>query len=393
MRVLHLSKFFPPVSGGIETVVHELADGLSQRGVDVRVICANTRARTEHDKSKLGYPVLRTASLGRLLSTSVAPGMLAQVRRASPDVDLIHVHMPDPMAALALFIADPTCKIVVHWHSDVMRQRIGLKLYSPLQRWLLQRADAIVCTSPAYAAASPWLQAWRDKLVVIPIGVRGLSPPSPDEEEAVRRRAGGRRVVFSLGRMTRYKGFDVLIDAAAMLRDDCVIIVGGDGDLLSSYRERVRQRGLSRQIQFVGHVRPEELGAYFSVADVFCLPSTTRAEAYGVVILEAMSLGKPVVATNIVGSGVPWVNQAGVTGLNVPINDAQALVRALNTILGDPGLARQMGASAKARFVAELNADSMVDNTLALYSKLCGQGLPSVGIDESSLPARQDSVT
>ncbi|HEX6705411.1 MAG TPA: glycosyltransferase [Albitalea sp.] len=369
MKVLQLCKFYSPVSGGMESVALELTEGLARRGFEMEVLCANTSMRTEIDACN-GYTVTRAASLGRLLSMSVTPALLAHagmVRRA----DIVHVHMPDPMTALALWLARPCGKVVVHWHSDVVRQRFALQMYRPLQHWLLRRADALIATSRAYAEASPWLRGWRKKITVIPIGISDPSRPGDEAGAArLRERFGGRRIVFSLGRMTYYKGFDVLIDAAAMLQDDCVIIAGGEGELLLRHRDEVVRRGLAHKVAFVGPIPHDEIGAYFRAASVFCLASTQRAEAYGVVLVEAMAMGVPVVATDIPGSAVPWVNQSGVTGLTVPVGDAAALANAINAIVADDAYAARLGQAARKRYLQCLHAEAMVRETEQLYRRL-----------------------
>jgi len=371
MNILQLTKFYAPAKGGIETVVLELAQGLSRSGLGIQVLCAGTELRTRRDCTPEGIAVTRAGSLGRFQSTSIAPALVPHTRRMAPSVDVIHVHMPDPMAALALWVARPAAKLVVHWHSDVVRQRAALHLYRPLQQWLLRRADAIIATSEPYAQSSTWLQPWKHKTVVIPIGIsdhRGLS--QPETVRRIRERFGGREIVFSLGRMTYYKGFDVLIDAAASVPEHCVIVVGGDGELLEHYRSEARRRGLAGRIHFVGRIPDHDLASYFEAASMFCLPSTQRAEAYGVVLLEAMAMGKPIVATEIPGSAVPWVNQSEVTGLNVAVGDAAALAEAVSRIGSDKACAVRFGEAARARYEQCLSADTMVRSTKALYAEL-----------------------
>ena len=371
MKTLQISKFYPPVMGGIESVAFELTEGLNRQGVETDVLCAHIGSSTLRERSAAGYRIVRAGSLGKLLSTSMSPAMLLEARRMCSDYDVIHVQMPDPMAALALWFARPRAKIVLHWQSDVINQRRALKLYEPLQNWLLRRADAIIATTPPYAEASPSLQAWKSKVEVIPLGITPIdSRGAADKARALRERFGSRKIVFSLGRMTYYKGFDVLIDAARLLPADAVVVVGGGGELLPTYRERVAAEGLAGRIEFVGRIPDEDIPGYFEAASVFCLSSIVRAEAYGVVLLEAMAMGKPIVTTDIPGSGVPWVNQNEVTGLNVPVSDGRAMAAALTRILQDDALAARFGAAGKERFLTQLTAESMVSRTLSLYRRL-----------------------
>ena len=355
----------------MEAVVFELAEGLARRGVDLDVLCAGRERQTVVETRPAGYRVTRAGSWGSFLATSVAPALLGRLRELQQGRDLIHVHMPDPLAALALWHQPTPAKVVVHWHSDVVRQRIARRLYEPLQQWLLSRADAIVATSEPYAASSPWLKRWSAKTTVVPIGI-GDNAGRRDAAaaEAVRRRFGNRRIVFSLGRMSQYKGFDVLIDAASRLPEHCVVVVGGDGELLERHRREVAARGLADRIVFVGRISDQELPAYYQAAHVFCLASTLRSEAYGVAIVEAMAMSTPVVATDIAGSGVPWVNQSGVTGKNVPPGDSKALAEALTEIIDDEALAARYAHAARKRYLKHLTATSMVDATARLYERV-----------------------
>lgn len=373
MKVLQLSKFYPPVMGGIESVAWELTEGLNRRGVATDVLCSSHRPRSVHQVAPAGYRIVRAGTLGTLLSTSIAPPMVALIRRMAAHAEVVHLHMPDPMAAAAFWAARPRSALVLHWHSDVIRQRRAMRLYEPLQRWLLERADAVIATSEPYADASAALAPWRHKVAVIPIGISDNRPAACDlKAQALRQRYPGRRIVFALGRMTYYKGFDVLIDAAAQLPDDCVVLVGGDGELLADYRARVAARELADKVHFLGHVRDADLASHFHACDIFCMPSTVRAEAYGVAMLEAMVMGKPIVATDIAGSGVPWVNQHGRTGFNAPVRDPGSLAASLRRLLVDPGLREHLGAAARRRYEAEFRADRMTQRTLDLYRSLAG---------------------
>ena len=373
MKVLQLCKFYPPVWGGIESAAWELNEGLARAGVRADILCAHQRARTEVSTFEAGYQVTRAASLGMLLSTSIAPALLWQLRRLAAGRDLIHVHMPDPMAALAVWAMRPAARVVLHWHSDVVRQRRAMRLYEPLQRWLLTRADAIIATSAAYAQASVPLQPWQHKISVIPIGISdNHSQACSIKAAAIRQRFQGRSIVFALGRITYYKGFEVLIDAAADLPDAAVVLIGGAGQGLGELQAQLSARGLAGKVHMLGAVADEDLPSYFEACDVFCLPSIARSEAYGVAMIEAMLMARPVVATEIDGSGVPWVNKDGQTGINVPVGKPLALARALQTLLQDAPLRERYGAAARKRYLQEFSAELMTRRTLELYRHLLG---------------------
>lgn len=369
MRVLQVSKFYAPVVGGIETAARELVEGLSRAGLRVDVLCANQRATTDDERFPGGYRVVRAASLGTVQSTSLSPALVQHMRIMAADSDVVHVHMPNPMAAAALWVVRPRGCVVVHWHSDVVRQQRALYLYGPLQRWMLKRADAIITTSQRYAEASGPLQPWRSKLHVIPIG---LSDHRPDaalaQASQLRQRFAGRRIVFALGRMTYYKGFEVLIEASARLPEDCVVLIGGAGEYFQRHQQQIIARGLQHKVQLLGYIPSDQLPGHYEACDVFCMPSTARSEAYGIAMVEAMMRGKPVVASDIVGSGMPWVNSG--TGFNVPVGHAMALSETLRLLLDDTALRTRLGAASRSRYLQEFRSELMSARTLALYRQL-----------------------
>lgn len=379
MRSLQLTKFYPPINGGIETAVRDIADGLTARRWQVEILCANVRGETEVETGRV--PITRVSSWGQVASMSVTPSLIPWLRRRQREQDIVHVHLPNPMANLALWLTRPRAKLVVHWHSDIVKQKNLLKLYAPLQNWLLRRADAIIATSPPYAETSPWLQQYRQKVHFVPLcvqdaGVQGDPDLRRDRAGALRARHPGKKIVFALGRMTYYKGFDVLIKAAASLGDDTVVLIGGGGESLGTLRDKVAAAGLSNRVHLLGRVNDAELPAYYEAADVFCLPSLMRSEAFGLVMLEAMSFGRPVVATNIVGSGVPWVNVHGETGLNAEPGDVASLAAALRRLLDDPALARRLGDGGRRRYEGHFTVEKMTDALLGVYAALCPGGKP-----------------
>lgn len=373
MRVLQISKFYPPDHGGIEAVARDLSAGLVRAGVRVEVLCASKRRRRVDEVDPLGVRVVRAGSHGLWLSTSMAPGLVAELMRRRDEPDIVHVHMPDPLAALAVWAARPTGRVVLHWHSDVVRQRLSRRVYAPLERWLLDRADAVIATSPPYAQTSPALRRVAHKVVVIPIGAPPPVPPSERRLARIRQRHAGRRVVFALGRMTYYKGWEVLVAAARYLPDDVVVVVGGGGPDLLQYRALADRAGVADRVLFVGPLSADSVEAYFRLAEVFCMASTVRAEAYGVVVLEAMARGLPVVATDIPGSGLGWLHQDGVTGLRVPPGDPEAIACAIGTLLAAPDLCTRFGQAGCARWAQCFTAETMADKTLALYRRLLAQ--------------------
>jgi hypothetical protein len=248
-----------------------------------------------------------------------------------------------------------------------------LKLYQPLQRWLIRRADVIAGTTPVYVQQSPFLRHAQGKTTDIPIGINELIS-TPDLVAHVKERYAGKKIVFSLGRFVEYKGFEYLIDAARYLNDSYVILIGGTGPLKNKLQQQVEKSGVTGRVELLGFIPDEQqTAAYFMACDVFCLSSIWKTEAFGIVQIEAMSCGKPVVATRIQGSGVSWVNADGVSGYNVEPQHAQALAEAIERIVSDSQRYEELSAGARERYETMFTQEKMVDKCLQLYDELIGK--------------------
>ncbi len=373
LRCLQLTKFYPPYSGGIETTVQYIANGLYDRGWSVDVLCSNTSNTTIHERENIS--LIRTASIAHIASTSLSPMLVYWLFVLQRKSDIIHVHLPNPMANLALWLTRPKCKLILHWHSDIVKQKILLKIYRPLQTWLLNRSDSIIVTTENYAKSSIFLQPYLNKVSIVPSCTKDplkLSTPLDRKFSAqtVKNRWPNKRIIFALGRMTYYKGFDDLINAASFLPDDVVILIGGTGELLNSNKELVKRLGLDHKVFFLGRIPDGELSGYFAASYLFCLPSLVRAEAFGLVLVEAMAHSVPIVATNIDGSGVPWVNQHGVSGLNATPGDVDSLVKCLLKLLNNPAFATQLGLRGRHRYESMFTLPTMIEKIIVLYSKI-----------------------
>ena len=371
LSILQLGKFYP-IKGGVEKVAYDLMMGLSSRNDHCDLLCATVSGRGKTLQMNPHAKLIECHSWGKTAATMIAPSMITTFRRICCNYDIVHVHHPDPMAAVTLWLSGYKGKVVLHWHSDILKQRILLKLYRPLQDWLLRRADLIIGTSPVYLKESPFLKHVQDKTICLPIGVSAIVPDEAAVEK-LGQRYGGKKIVFSLGRLVPYKGFTHLIDAARYLSNDYVVLIGGTGTLRKKLEKKIRRLGLENKVMLLGRIPKNELPAYFGASKVFCLPSVQKTEAFGIVQIEAMSCGKPVVATRIPHSGVAWVNQHGVSGLNVTPGNAGELAQAIQHIADDDAVYEQYAVSAKNRYHDLFTKERMIDNSLRIYNLLWEQ--------------------
>lgn len=368
IKVLQLGKFHP-IKGGVEKVMMAFVLGLSSRGIPCDMLCAA-------DDDDIGESVLN--SYGRLFKTKtsmkksatmISPDMVTKLRKICHEYDIIHVHHPDPMAALALLLSGYKGKVVLHWHSDILKQQVLLQLYRPLQAWLIRRADLILGTTPVYVRESPWLQKVQHKVSYLPIGVRERQTEDI-LVNGIRSQYPGKKIVYSMGRLVEYKGYEYLIEAAQILGDDYVILIGGTGPLKEKLQEQVRMLALEGRVHILGFIPKEVEAAYYASCDVYCLSSTLRTEAYAIVQVEAMSVGRPIVATKIPGSGVSWVNKDGVSGLNVEPKSALEIAEAVKKICSNPALHKKLSLGAKDRYRRYFTREAMIDGLLAHYKGL-----------------------
>ena len=312
-----------------------------------------------------GVPVTRVGSPLTVGAVAVAPTLPLWLARA--DADLVVLHEPNPMALLAYFVARPKAPLVIWYHSEVVRPGWRYRLfYHPLLEFALRRAARVVVASPLLHDA-PALAAYRAKCVLIPYGLDPvryrLTAEVAARADALRGRARGPILLF-LGRLVPYKGLEVLLRALPGLEARTVIV--GNGPLRGALETMVRECGIGDRVQLVGDVTDEERVAWLHACDALVLPSITRQEAFGIVQLEAMLCGRPVVSTDV-PTGVPWVNVHGETGLVVPAGDVASLRAALGHLVAEADLRHALGEAARARALNMFTADRMCSSTLALY--------------------------
>jgi len=362
LRVLMIGKYFAPSRGGIESHVRDLSAELS-KSVDVKVIVANDSLRRDRENID-GIDVLRLPCVMTLASAPICPTMIACIRREKADI--VHLHLPNPAAAIACLLARPAGAVVVTWHSDIVRQRKLLRLYRPLERMLLNRCSAVVATSPAYVASSPVLREHADKCHLIPYGIdAGQFDEARVDRSIVEklRQRFGPRTILSVGRLVYYKGIEFLV--RAMRKVDAKLVIIGDGPLRAELEREAASIGISGRVIFLGEV-DDNLVNYYHASDVFALPSCERSEAFGIVQLEAMASGIPVVNTRI-DTGVPFVSQDGVTGFTVAPRSSDEMAAALNRLLDNPELRETMGRAGHDRVADEFGVAKMAAQTLDLY--------------------------
>jgi len=380
MKILQLGKFYP-IRGGVEKVMWDLTLGLAERGVTSDMLCAYMKSdpvdaehrdlcrETEEGREITLGPygrVICVPAFAKRAKTMLSRAMVRWLRAHAAEYDVIHIHHPDPMAAVALLLSRYKGRVILHWHSDILAQKFLLFFYHPIQWWLVRRAERVIGTSPVYIHESRALAHYQNKVICVPIGI---SPIIFDAREAnaIRTSMTGKKLVFALGRLVPYKDFGTLVEAAKFLGPDYRIAIGGSGPMKEALLQQIADGALQEKVQLLGYVESGDVPNWFGACDVFVLCSDRRTEAFGVVQIEAMSCGKPVVATMIPHSGVSWVNENGVSGYNVHPHDSKALAAAIEKICEDPDIYMQFSAAAMERFETLFTSREMIDKIIKIY--------------------------
>jgi glycosyltransferase involved in cell wall biosynthesis len=365
LRILHIYKDYYPVLGGMENHIGLLARGAAARGLEPTVLVTSSTRRTEVTVMD-GVRVIKAGRLATVASTPISPSLFSWVRRL--EADITHLHFPYPWGELAHLLFGRGGKTVITYHSDVIRQRNLLKLYSPFLRRVLARADRIIATSPNYIRSSPYLSEVAEKCTPIPLGIdlQRFQMVRSRDVTTLRTRYEPPLLLF-VGLLRYYKGLEYLLRAMANI--NATLVVVGTGPLEGELRTMARKLGLAGRVFFTGAVSEDLLPAYYQACDLFVLPASHRSEAFGVVQIEAMACGKPVVSTEL-GTGTSYVNLDGKTGLVVPPRDPEALAQAIGRLLGDHRRRAQMGARARERATLEFSHEIMIDRVVNLYESM-----------------------
>ena len=349
----------------MENHIRVLAEEQVKRGLDVTVLVTGLTWKTGMAVMN-GVRVIKAGRLATVASTPISIALPLILSRLEPDI--AHLHFPYPVGELSQLFFGKARRVVLTYHSDVVRQRHILRFYRPFLQKVLDMADLIIATSDRYAESSPYLGRVRRKCRIVPLGI----DPAPfvrvdaDRVAKVRETFGGPLLLF-VGKLRYYKGLQYLLKAMSEI--PARLLVAGSGPMETEWRGLAADLGLKEKVVFLGEVADGELPALYHGCDVFVLPASERSEAFGLVQVEAMMSGKPVVSTEL-GTGTSYVNLHGETGFVVPPRDVKGLQDAVNALLRDEDLRRRMGAKARMRAMREFSLGMMVDRTIELYREV-----------------------
>jgi glycosyltransferase involved in cell wall biosynthesis len=377
MRVLHLGKFYPPTPGGIERVLQSLATESASAGVATAVLAHAPPGQWQsREWSDAGVAIREVGCFGQFLYAPISPSLPWRLARTVREFrpDLIHLHLPNTSAFAALALpASRQLPWVIHWHADIPLDsgsralRLAYPLYRPWEQAVLRRATAIIATSPRYRDASDALRPWLAKVEVIPLSIGNIAPAQVDKRSTLWPSASFR--LLAVGRLSHYKGFDILLHAMAELPQMSLLLIGS-GEEEGRLRQLVDALGLHDRVRLAGHVDEVTLQQAYAEAEAFCLPSLDRAEAFGVVLLEAMRAALPIVASDVPGSGIGYVLRRNETALMVAPGNPAELVAALRKLVQDPTLRQRLGAAGHQRWQSSFTPLQTTPALLDLYRRV-----------------------
>ncbi|MBR0715444.1 glycosyltransferase [Bradyrhizobium liaoningense] len=383
--VLHIFKvYYPDLFGGTLTVIRDICakDAFSS----AVLVCS--KAAERRDIVVNDVPVERVRSFGNILSLPAAPTFPWRLWRKIPKHDLLALHAPFPLADLVFaFGFGRGGPLVVHWHADIVTHA-GLRWFiEPLMRRTLRRAEAIIVSDKVLIDSSPLLLEFSDKCHVVGFGIDLAKYDWPRlAPEHVNDRG---RLVLACGRLVPYKGLDVLIRAAA--GHDFEVWIVGDGVERERLEELIAELGVTDRVRLLGSVPDSERIKLMCIADVFAMPSVTNAETFGLVQLEAMAAGRPIVNTAL-DTAVPHVARHGLEAITVPPGDAEKLGEAIQTLIRDPERRRRMGLAARTRAATKYSAAGFRDGIEQVYRQALAARAASCATDAAATTGWIDTV-
>ena len=369
MRILHISKYYYPYLGGVENICKYLVEGTLNH--KTAVVCFNDKCKDVVDEVN-GIKVYRVATwinvARQALSLSYFPILRRAIKEFKPDVIQFHWANPFP-AAVLLCLIPKNIKLVIHWHMDIIKHAKIYPLIKPIETALLKRADRIVVTSPQYRDASRPLQPFLKKVWIVPNAmdesIFTIQPGDEKEIEKLRAKYNNRKIVFFIGRHIQYKGLSHLIEAEKYIKEDCEIVIAGNGPLT----EELKKQCNSNRVHFIGKLSNDELRWHHYAASVFAFPSITKNEAFGVALAEAMYCGTPAVTFTIEGSGVNWVSVNNETGIEVANGDNVAYAKAIDLLLADGNLNSLYSKAGNKRVKENFTISKMVSEMEQCYKE------------------------
>lgn len=342
-KITHVTRYAYPHIGGIEAVISQINDSLPNEDFEKEVLCCSN---TEKSSFENGVKYNRCKFLFEFAANTISPEFIWKLSRVNTDI--LHYHMPFIFAVIAHFIARPKYKkLYITYHSDIIGYDKIMKPFWFIYKKFIEQADKIHVLSPNIINSSKMINPYKEKCVIIPQGITLQDNSSEDKVNKIKEKYKGIKILFSLGRLVKYKGFIYGIEAMKQV-DNAIYLIGGNGPLKEDFENYIKENHLEDNVKLLGRIEDKELDNYYKACDIYLFPSIMQSEAFGIVQLEAMKYGKPVINTNL-GTGVNYVSIHNETGLTVEPKNSEQLANTINKLLNDNNLRNILGQNAKKR--------------------------------------------
>ena len=360
-RIIHLGKYYPPEFGGIEKVTSLIVDNDNQN--NHVVICFSNSKQIENDNNIFRIPVKLN-----LFSQPISFQYIVKSLREIKNNDIVHIHLPNIFALIvALFINDKP--IILHWHSDIINNKFLYTFIKPLEKMILKKASSIIISSYNYLNNSNSLSLFKSKTKVVPYGIE---EPDKDVDNNLLIEdcypIFENQYILSVGRLVKYKGYENLI--MAMINVDAKLIIIGNGPEYKRLQDVILKYNLGNKIFILTDINNTKKKIFYKNASIFCLPSINKSESYGMSIVEAMSYGLPLVTTNLIDSGISWLNKHDATGICVNPNNTNELSNAIKKILQSPDLCKKFSNNSRKRYEDKLTLKIFINKISKIYDEL-----------------------
>ncbi len=372
-KILHISKYYYPFFGGTEQIARDVV--LALKGEYEQKVIAFNDGKDDRTDTVDGIEVIKCGCFAKIAAQSLSTSYGKHLHQVMKDFqpDIVVFHYPNPFVAALLLreLKTTKAKLVVYWHLDIIRQKYLRVLFASQNRRLLECAVKVIATSPNYIEGSQWLQSVKEKCVVVPncINVERMSVTDDIQKRAeeIRTKNSGKTICVAVGRHTEYKGFTYLIQASKLLDGRFLIYITGTGELTEKLHEEAND---DKKVVFTGRIDDMELKALILASDIFCFPSITKNEAFGLALAEGMYYGKPAVTFTIPGSGVNYVNINGETGIEVENRNVKKYAEAMKKLADDAELREKYGDAGRKRVEENFLSTQFCENARRMFSRL-----------------------
>ena len=361
-KVTHITRYAYPHIGGIEAVISQINESLPDELFEKEVLCCSNSEKTSVEND---VKYNRCKYLFEFAANTISPEFIWKLSRV--DTDIIHYHMPFIFAVIAHFIARPKYKkMYITYHGAIVGYDEVMKPFWGIYKYFYKIADKIHVLSPTIIDSDTTLLDNKKKCEGIPFGIDTNIEYDKEEVKKIKEKYKNKKIILAIGRLVKFKGFQFVITAMKEI-DNAILLVIGDGPLKYDFQTYIEENNMKEKVILLGAISDEKIkNNYIKACDIFILSSIRKSESFGIVQLEAMRLGKPIINTNF-GTGVNYVSIHNETGITVEPKNSTALASAINTLLGDNALREKLGQNARKR--VEMLFD--INKVKEKYKNLC----------------------